>query len=68
MSAAEEVLLNEPLMAPRSGYFSVCKSVVSPDNRLVAWTEDRVGRLKTSSTSRTCDRASLPGHRERDIA
>jgi oligopeptidase B len=46
MSAAEEVLLNEPEMAPKSGYFYVGNSVVSPDNRLLAWTEDHVGRLQ----------------------
>jgi len=48
VSAAEEVLLDEPAMAPKNGYFSVGANAVSPNNRLIAWTEDRVGRFQYS--------------------
>ena len=43
---SEEVLLDEPGRAPASGYFSVGSWSVSPDGHLLAWTEDRVGRLQ----------------------
>lgn len=46
LSASEEILLNEPERAPRSGYFSVGNWAVSPNGRFLAWTEDRVGRLQ----------------------
>ncbi|MET0273655.1 MAG: S9 family peptidase, partial [Phenylobacterium sp.] len=44
MSAPEEVLLDENAMAAGKGFFSVGASVVSQDNRLLAWAEDTVGR------------------------
>lgn len=44
MSAPEEVLLDQPKMAANSGFFAISGWAVSPDNRLLAWAEDRVGR------------------------
>jgi oligopeptidase B len=44
MSAPEEVLLDQPKLAGGKGFFAVGDSVVSPDNRLLAWAEDTVGR------------------------
>jgi oligopeptidase B len=43
---SEQVLLDEPRRAPANGYFSVGNWTVSPDGHLLAWTEDRVGRLQ----------------------
>ena len=44
MTAAEEVLLNQPEMARGHEFFAVSKWSVSPDNRLLAYAEDVVGR------------------------
>ncbi len=44
MTAPEEVLLDEPKMAEGKGFFAVDGAVVSPDNRLLAYAEDTVGR------------------------
>lgn len=44
MSAPEEVLLEQNAMAAGKGYFNVGAAVVSPDNRLLAWVDDTVGR------------------------
>jgi oligopeptidase B len=44
MTAPEEVLLDQNAMAEGKGFFAVGDSVVSPDNRLLAWAEDTVGR------------------------
>nr|WP_294849102.1 S9 family peptidase [uncultured Sphingomonas sp.] len=44
MKAAEEILLNEPVMGKDKGYFSIGDYKVSDDNRLLAYTEDVVGR------------------------
>ncbi len=44
MDAAEEILLNVNTMAVGKEYFSVGDFQVSPDNRLLAWAEDAVGR------------------------
>jgi oligopeptidase B len=44
MTAREEVLLDQPAMAKGHGFFDVGEWVVSPDNRLLAYTEDVVGR------------------------
>lgn len=40
----EEILLDQPAMAKGSGYFEIGKDVVSQDNRLLAFAEDKVGR------------------------
>ena len=40
----EEILLDEPKMAAGKGFFAVGDHVVSPDGRLLAWSEDVVGR------------------------
>ena len=44
MQAAEEILLDVNAMAEGKGYFSVGDAEVSPDNRILAWAEDAVGR------------------------
>lgn len=44
VSAAEEVMLNEPEMAKDHGFFAVSDWAVSQDNRLIAFAEDTVGR------------------------
>jgi len=40
----EEILLDENAMAEGRDYFSIGEYDVSPDNRLLAWTEDTTGR------------------------
>lgn len=44
LKAKEEVMLNEPAMAKGHGFFSVGAWVVSPNNRLLAYALDTVGR------------------------
>lgn len=44
MSAPEQVLLDEPKMAAGKGYFAVSGQAVSPNNTLLAYAEDTVGR------------------------
>jgi oligopeptidase B len=44
MQAPEEVMLDQPAMAAGHGYFQVGATSVSPDNRLLAWAQDTVGR------------------------
>lgn len=44
MDAPEQILLDVNAMAADKGYFSVGDAVVSQDNRILAWTEDDVGR------------------------
>lgn len=44
MGAPEEVLLNEPELAKGKGFYAAAGGVVSPDNRLLAYAEDTVGR------------------------
>jgi oligopeptidase B len=44
LDAPEEVLFDQPAMAAGSGFFQVGDFAVSPDNHLVAWAEDKVGR------------------------
>ena len=44
MSGAEEVLLDQPAMAKGHNFFSASGMRVSPDNRLLAYGEDTVGR------------------------
>ncbi|MEA3009269.1 MAG: oligopeptidase [Sphingomonadales bacterium] len=44
MTAPEEVLLDQPAMGKGKGYFAVGASEPSPDNRLLAYAEDVVGR------------------------
>ena len=40
----EQLLLDENAMAQGKDYFHVAEYEVSPDNRILAWTEDEVGR------------------------
>ncbi|WP_174279564.1 S9 family peptidase [Sphingomonas bacterium] len=42
--AAAAALFDEPAMAKGHGFFALSDWAVSPDNRLVAWAEDTVGR------------------------
>jgi len=44
MDAAEEVILNQPEMAKGANFFSIGGRQVSPDNRLLAYAEDKIGR------------------------
>jgi oligopeptidase B len=44
MTAPEEVMLDQPAMAAGKDFFQVASRSVSPDNRLLAWAEDTVGR------------------------
>ncbi|MGZ8287310.1 MAG: S9 family peptidase [Allosphingosinicella sp.] len=44
MTAPEEILLDQPAMGKDKGYFQIGGSQVSPDNRLLAYAEDVVGR------------------------
>jgi oligopeptidase B len=44
LQATEQVMLDVNAMAAGLDFFQVGSWVVSPDNRLLAWTEDRVGR------------------------
>ena len=42
--ASEQVLLDENAMAEGKDYFNVAEYEISPDNSIMAWTEDDVGR------------------------
>ena len=44
MTAPEAVMLDEPVMAAGKGFFAVSSPEVSPDNHLLAYAEDTVGR------------------------
>jgi oligopeptidase B len=44
MEAPEEILFDQNVMAEGKGYFAIGDYEISPDNRLVAWAEDAVGR------------------------
>ncbi|MBI3818898.1 MAG: S9 family peptidase [Planctomycetes bacterium] len=44
VDAPEQVLLDGPAMAKGLGFFQVGDYQVSPDNKLIAWAEDSVGR------------------------
>ncbi|MBA2467503.1 MAG: S9 family peptidase [Sphingomonas sp.] len=44
MRGREEVILDQPAMAKGHNYFAVSDYTVSPDNRLMAYAEDLVGR------------------------
>src|SRR5690606_22770797 len=44
MQSPEEILLDVSLMAAGQDFFQIGAWGVSPDNRLLAWSEDRVGR------------------------
>ena len=44
MDAPEEILFDQNVMAEGKGYFAIGDYEISPDNRLVAWAEDAVGR------------------------
>lgn len=43
-TAPEEVIFDEPALAKGHNFFQIAGWQVSPDNRLVAWAEDVVGR------------------------
>ncbi|WP_034160414.1 S9 family peptidase [Sphingomonas sp. ERG5] len=44
MDAPEEILLDQPKLAAGKGFFQTASRTVSPDNSLLAWAEDVVGR------------------------
>jgi len=44
MDASEEILFDQNVMAAGKGYFSIGEWEISPNNQLVAWAEDSVGR------------------------
>jgi oligopeptidase B len=44
MDAPEEILFDVNAMAEGKDYFSLAEYEISPDNRIVAWTDDDVGR------------------------
>lgn len=44
MTAPEEVLLDQPKMAAGKAFFQIANTSVSPDDRLLAYAEDTVGR------------------------
>lgn len=44
ITAAEEIILNQPEMAKGANFFQIGGTQVSPDNRLLAYAEDKVGR------------------------
>jgi oligopeptidase B len=44
MDAPEQVMLDQPKLAAGKGFFSVGATAVSPDNKLLAWAEDTIGR------------------------
>lgn len=44
LEAAEEIILNQPEMAKGANFFQIAVRQVSPDNRLLAYAEDKVGR------------------------
>lgn len=44
MTAPEEVLLDQPAMAAGKAFFQIADTEVSPDDRLLAYAEDVVGR------------------------
>jgi oligopeptidase B len=44
MQAPEEIMLDQNAMAAGKAYFQVGDTEVSPDNRLLAWAEDDIGR------------------------
>ncbi len=44
MDAPEEILLDQPRLAAGKGFFQTASRTVSPDNSLLAWAEDVVGR------------------------
>ena len=44
MDSLEEILFEQNIMAAGKGYFSIGDWQVSPNNQLIAWAEDSVGR------------------------
>ena len=44
MNAPEEILFDQNVMAAGKGYFAIGEWEISPNNQLVAWAEDSVGR------------------------
>ena len=44
MDAPEEILFDQNVMAAGKGYFSIGEWEISPNNQLVAWAEDSIGR------------------------
>ena len=61
MTAPEQIMLDHNAMAAGKGYFQVGDAEVSPNNQLLAWADDSIGRrqyslrVKDLSTGRTLD-------------
>ena len=53
--AGEQVLLDENAMAQGKDYFHVAEYEISPDNRIMAWTDDDVGRRQYAIRFRNLD-------------
>ena len=53
--SGEQVLLDENAMAQGKDYFHVAEYEVSPDNRIMAWTDDDVGRRQYTIRFRNLD-------------
>jgi oligopeptidase B len=71
MTAPEEIMLDQPKMAAGKGYFAVDGTAVSPDNGLLAWAEDDVGRrqyvLKVKDIATGALHADLVSNIEPDL-
>ena len=71
MTAPEEMLLDQPKMAAGKGFFAVGAAVVSPDDNLLAWAEDDVGRrqyaLKVKDIATGAMHADLVSNVEPDL-
>lgn len=48
MEGTEEILLDVNAMAAGKDYFNVAEYEISPDNKLMAWTDDDVGRRQNT--------------------
>ncbi len=72
LTAREEILLDQPAMARGHAFFAVSSWHVSPDNRLLAYAEDVVGRrqykLKVKDLATGATRADVIENAESDIA
>ena len=53
--SGEQVLLDENVLAQGKDYFDVAEYEISPDNRILAWTEDDVGRRQYTVRFRNLD-------------
>jgi oligopeptidase B len=59
MNAAEEVMLDGNAMAKGHDYFQIGSSKVSPDGKLLAYTEDDIGRLQYTLRVKNLDSGAV---------